>query len=389
MSFNHLTKCSARSITTSDILLDDVIRDTIPADPQTREDFGFDRCRNKREESHLLGLYIGFLRRVPDSAKNAAKLNEWQQKGLLIEKIINKFSTLPENSRGAYFPWFLRNQHILDNSMSQLQSNPRHDALLQISDAARTYLEPEDRNKEIKDLMPPEKKYCFLFYAMVLDSGTPHPSWLEVDFWYDFGFAVCTDEYHERSLGALYNKLLGGNKIARDYDESLGIESNTIPSSPVCSFAEFWRAWRSGSIADLFDRYDMSNDLDMYTKSMAGFSQGFPHLRGFMSSSPEERPSVWRLRHLLALDENTPLQRYPEIQKAAKEYGFTSQLDARTAISLRHFYRNLLQAGDPLEVHKAKDGGRLLKYAEKQMTDIDDRVRDVLQKLDSRNERRG
>lgn len=118
MFFYHLTKCSARSITTADILCDDVIRDRIPQDSETREHFGLTRCRDWRDESYLLGLYQCLIRVL---GIRPIQLNEWREKGILVSKIMEVFFRLPESNRGAYFSWFLRNQHILDNSASPLQ----------------------------------------------------------------------------------------------------------------------------------------------------------------------------------------------------------------------------------------------------------------------------
>ncbi|OJJ02479.1 hypothetical protein ASPVEDRAFT_29058 [Aspergillus versicolor CBS 583.65] len=384
MSLSHLAKCSARPITTADLLFDDAVKDQFPKDEQTREDFGFSRCSHHREESHLLGLYRGFLL-LRDPKIDPVKLHEWQRKGLLVRKIIEKFSTIPESSRGSYFSWFLRNQHILDpasSSQPDSQVNPLQRAL----HAANPYLEPEDRGKDLLQLEPAEKRYAFVLYTLALDGGSPNPNWAELDLWYDFGFVVCTDEHYEGSLGALYSKLLGGNKFFRDYDESLGVKRSRAADSSTCPFDEFWRAWQNGKAAELFDKYGMGGDLDRNTWFGLWGNSGFSHLREFLSypvSKHGLRPSVWRLKHLLALDDNTPLVNFPQIEAAAQEYGFTPQLDARTKLELRRFYKQLLAAGDPLEVHRAKEHGELLRYAQSTVKDIDNSVRDVLRKMDS------
>ncbi|KAL6690435.1 hypothetical protein J3F84DRAFT_389333 [Trichoderma pleuroticola] len=118
MSLHHLTLCPARSITTADKLWLDAVRDEIPRDPETREHFGLTRCRNWREESQLLGVYQGLVRVL---GIQAIQLNEWREKEMLVSKIIETFSELPEDHRGAYFSWFLQNQHVLDNSTPPLQ----------------------------------------------------------------------------------------------------------------------------------------------------------------------------------------------------------------------------------------------------------------------------
>lgn len=385
MSLDHLAKCSARPITTADLLFDDVVKDQFPKDEQTREDFGFSRCSNHREESHLGGLYKGLLL-MRDPEIGPVKLHEWQRKGLLARKIIEKFSAIPESSRGSYFPWFLRNQHILDGPASSSQPDGQVNPLQRALDAAKPYLEPEDRGKDLLELEPLEKRYAFILYALALDGASPNPNWAELDLWYDFGFAVCTDEHHEGSLGALYSKLLGGNKLFRDYDESLGVKRSRVADSSTCSFDEFWRAWQNGKTAELFDKYGMGDELGRNTGFDLWGDSGLSHLRGFLSYPVSKhwlRPSVWRLKQLLALDDNTPLVNFPKIEAAIQEYGFTPQLDARTKLELRRFYKQLLAAGDPLEVHRAKEHGELLRYAESTVKDIDSSVRDVLRNMDS------
>ncbi|KAJ5875406.1 uncharacterized protein N7473_012753 [Penicillium subrubescens] len=266
-----------------------------------------------------------------------------------LTREIERFYAIPGNSRGGYFPWFLRNQHILENSTP-----------------------------------PIEKRYCFIFYALAVDSSIPNPNSVELDLWYDFGFALCTDEYHEKNLGALYSKLVGGESLFRDYDTSLGIASNCDATLPTCSFDEFWRAWRDGTMADLFDKYSVDGGLDGDTGSGLGRNIGFHHLREFLAfpfEKHELRPSLWRLKHLLALDDNTPLTGFPEIVEASHEYGFTPQIDAQTRINLRQSYRELLDTVDPLEVHRAMERGELLGCSESQLIFVGERARDVLQKM--------
>jgi len=61
MTVSHLFTCGARALTTADYLKDAILRDEIPDDPQTVEDFGFNRCNSWAQKSHLLGLYKGLL----------------------------------------------------------------------------------------------------------------------------------------------------------------------------------------------------------------------------------------------------------------------------------------------------------------------------------------
>lgn len=369
MSFRHLTKCSARSITTADILYSDVIGDWLPQDPETCEHFGFTRCRDGREKSYLLGLYKGLVYLDVE----AIQLNEWREKGILVSKIIEAFSRLSEQNRGSYFPWFLRNQHILDNSTPPLQLDGKDNPLQRAIDAARPYLDLKDRDKDLQQLEPPSKRKCFLFYAMILDSTYPNPIWAEFDIWYDFGFAVCRSEYDEGRLGGLYTQLIGGNKSRRDYDQNLGAKTEDYPDIPTCSFNEFWLAYANGSLGKLFHKYDLGGRISP--------GSGLQEFLSFPLNQRELRPTVWRLKHFLALDPNTPLGNFPKVEAAAQEYGFTSQLNAGTRLALRQFYERLFKEVNPLRVHEAKNSGKLLEYAESKLDVIDDGVRHVLRRF--------
>ncbi|KAH0489424.1 hypothetical protein TgHK011_009855 [Trichoderma gracile] len=369
-------ECSARSITSADILCQDAIGDQLPKDPEALEHFGFTRCRDGRERSHLLGLYQGLLH----LGVGAVQLNDWRETDMLVSSIIEKFSKVPAKCRGSYFPWFVRNQHILDISRPPLELEGKDHPILRAVAAARPYLDPEDRAKEVKDLEPESKRDCFLMYAMALDGSHPNPSEDGLDLWYSFGFATCRDEYDESRLGFLYSCLIGGNKSSKDYDKSLGINPRDYPDLPTCSFNEFWVAYETGTLPKLLHHYVFNHAL----RHDSG-------LREFLSVPPSKdalRQSVWRLKHFLALEPNTPLSNFPMIEAAAQEYGFTPQLDARTRLALRQFYAQLFENVDPLTVHGAKDCGILLECAETSIDAIDDGVRHVLRRLGSEARRR-
>ncbi|GFP52361.1 hypothetical protein TASIC1_0001051300 [Trichoderma asperellum] len=108
---------------------------------------------------------------------------------------------------------------------------------------------------------------------------------------------------------------------------------------------------------------------------------GLEEFLSFPLAQRELRPSVWRLKHFLALDPNTPLGNFPKVEAAAQEYGFTSQLNAGTRLALRQFYEQLFRKVNPLMVHEAKNRGELCEYAESNIDVIDDGVRHVLQTL--------
>jgi len=81
---------------------------------------------------------------------------------------------------------------------------------------------------------------------------------------------------------------------------------------------------------------------------------------------------------MLALRDNIPLADFPEVKAVAREYGFKRNLDARTRVELLGFYRELFSKGDALEVHRAKQTGRLLEYARMSISTIDESVKRLL-----------
>ncbi len=82
----------------------------IPNHPQTREEYGFNRV-HPEEEGKLVGLYTGLIHYLGISPD---ELHEWKKKGIFVAKIKEKYEELPESNRGLYYPWFLRNEHVLN-----------------------------------------------------------------------------------------------------------------------------------------------------------------------------------------------------------------------------------------------------------------------------------
>lgn len=106
-------------------------------------------------------------------------------------------------------------------------------------DEARSYLEPEDQNKEVNDLEPPAKRTAFIFFALILHGCHPAPAYTGP--YYDFGFCTYLEECSDGRLGRLYQELLVGNKFTNllTKDQSL-CSGNGKP----CTFVELWRGSR-------------------------------------------------------------------------------------------------------------------------------------------------
>jgi hypothetical protein len=207
-------------------------------------------------------------------------------------------------------------------------------------------------------------------FSGLLHASHPHPEWVVRgwDMWYDLGFCVCREKHEEGALGSLYNELIGGNKYFVDYSRSLGVEYNGPPPTPTCRFEEFWHAYEAGKLIQLIDRYGLRHAR-----------WKFQYLDTFLSSRPgSSRPSVWRLRHLLAL-QSTIIP--PKLTPAARHYGLTQSMGAKERIGLTEVYRRVLSNGDPMELHRAQYRGEVLTYAQSIMKTIDADVASILQSL--------
>lgn len=375
-TYSHRFSCNRRPITTADLLEEDCYRDLLPEDPQVREDYGFQRCRNRSEETNLFGLYVGIIKYHDISSE---ELHRWRTEGILVDKIVEVFSKIPEGSRGGYYPWFLRNRHILEGEQEVIHDEDDVDKYIQERYAeARAYLDLSDQTKAVEDLNPFAKQYCFFFFSILLDCKHPPPQMAHLDLWYDFGFVVCSGVHGESALSNCYQWLLLANKPARDHFRSLRMEHLTPPDFPTCSFTDFWKAWEAGSLMELFSRYGTSQGADSYRTEL---DRQFPALREFLSyPGKSPRPSVWRLKHFLAIEDANVLTIAPEIAAAAMEYGFYPQLDTRTRLDLRDFYTRVFRRGLlPREIDEAKRKRKMHEMADRWSGgDVSERVKQVL-----------
>lgn len=371
MSSYHRFECSSGPLTTADYLERAVYSDEIPDDPQTAEDYGFTRCKTWYQKSHLLGLYGGLFKSLE---VGPVELDRWRRDGELQQNIIEKFSQVPQGSQGAYFPWYLRNIDLLNESTSEggggdLDSDTHE--FIQWLEHCRPFLPRNDKTKNIWALEPIAKRDSYIAYAISLHGSHPHPGWISygLDIWYELGFCVAGDESHEMGLGGIYNRLIGGNKSFVDYSRSLGIDYDGPPPTPTCSFEEFWHAYESGRLIQLMDLY--------------GLKQGKlrnRHLDTFLSTPPgSSRPSVWRLRHLLALDNK--FQFPAQMDEAARHYSLTPRTGAKERTILTVLYRRILSAGDPLDLHNARRMGHVWTYVRSLVPDIDSSVMSILRSL--------
>ncbi|KAI5460130.1 hypothetical protein BGZ63DRAFT_389571 [Mariannaea sp. PMI_226] len=381
MPLEHLIKCNMRQAMSADYLYEDVLNDELPTDPKARQEYWFDRCHNKNEESHLLGVFIGLLHYHPDHITRE-ELHKWRSNSNLdlVAKIVEKFEELPSNGRGGYFPWFLRHR-----ARFELPDYKPPCLLTQVQNMearARQYLAPEDQHKDVNDFVPAAKGYCFVFYALTLGHGYLPPMNLEHCHWFDFGFVVSQDQHEEGMIGFMYNTMLFGSAYHEDYARSLGSsekEKWVKKKDPVCSFEEFWKAWENGNLMAIIDRHRPESATEIINRPAK--SDLFSRLRVFLEAKTP-RPSVWKLCHFLALEEHVSVESaVSEIAQAARDYGFSEKLDTKTTMELNRFYMQLLKKVEPLAVHRERMRGNLMEFAEDYVDTLTPMVKKVLQSL--------
>lgn len=388
MRLEHLVKCNMRQVTSADYLYEDVLVDTIPEDPAARRDYWFDRCQHQSEETKLFGVFAGLLKYHPNHLTRE-ELHQWRSdpggNPYLVAKIVEKFEELPEKSRGGYFPWFLRHRtrfELPDDDRSIPRSPSPTTQIRNMQARARKYLAPEDQHKAVEDLTPFAKLHCFGIYSMVADHLHPSPVNREHCHWFDFGFVVCHDQREEQRLGSMYSTMILGSTSYEDIVREIG-SSNvarwTNKISPTCSFDEFWRAWERGTLMTMFDKcwpYYLPRG-DTFGNPEHDFLN---RLRAFLEAETP-RPSIWHLRHFLAMEDASVESAAPGIARAARDYGFSEQLNTRTTMELSTFYLQLMKNAEPLAVHRERMKGNLVHFAEGRVDVITPRVKKLLQGL--------
>lgn len=325
----HTFRCSKRPIDTADHLKFACIEDELPTDPDTMRDFGFSAFSSFDQRSKLFGLYIGLLHEKHLAVSSRA-LHKWQVDGVLAEEIVAKYETLPQGSRGGYYPWFLKNRHCVEKVADAVTKTEE-------SEFARIqpYLDVADRGKNPGSFAPKAKQGAALFYKILLDGWHPPPRSV---LWYDLGFCTCTRIGAEGKLGPAYLMLI--NK---------------------CTFLEFWSAFENCQLASLFQ-----------AKSLGATLREFKNLDVFLSTPRAgPHPSVWELNKFLCLDDAEP------IRSVLVDYGFFYCKTAKDRLDLKDIYRHVLETTDPMDLHRACLRGELYDFA-KLAINVDPRFRAIM-----------
>lgn len=341
MSPTHKAICSNGALTTADYLMMDCVADEIPEDPDVLRDFGFEHILAFNERSKLLGLYKGLMYLEVRSEE----LHSWQVSGSLANQIIEIFERRPVESRGGYFPWFVKNRNSIFPSTPP--SLTEDDMLEQLSRSAKFLLQPSDRFQPVKDLQPDYKRSCFMFAALVVQSQHPPPEL--VGPYYDFGFRACMSGAEEKALGVLYQQLIIG-----DIHHPRQLYWGDMPNLPVYvdRFSQFCQAFAKGTLIQLME----DNGLKEQMLSIR-------HLEMYLDGSTEIRNlPVWDLLTFLKTgDAELP----PD--EIFIPFKFIRCIDLRVKIRLKHFYTSLLALVDILQLQEAQAAGRLLEFAKQHM----------------------
>ena len=353
----HVFECSpGRPLNTADYLYLAIIEDRFPDDSQTREDYGFARTSSFVEEIKLFSLYKG----LNYGDVTSQEVHQWHLEGSLVQRINESYLRYPQESRGEYHPWFMKNQHLLDGSKNFDDSD--QSKAERMVEEARLHLVPEDRTKHPNELQPNTKREGFFFFAMALQRAHPPPNHT---LYYKFGFCICTSEREENSLGGLYSRLLAGDKDAsKGYLEWSRMRN--IPQPKTCTFSEFWQAYAKGKLTQLFD-----------SKGLREERLQFKHLETFLAVAPNSggmQPSVWDLNGFLACKEDLQAP-----NPVLVDYGFMNCDTVLEKLELKRFYEKLLAYGDPLDLHEACVRGEIYDYATRVLGNVESQFRPLVQ----------
>jgi hypothetical protein len=337
-SGSHLFTCSKRPLTSADYLWKSLIDDLMPEDEDVLEDFGFNNVLFGGNQTYLLGLYQGLYLSGKFSAED---IHEWRVGGILVDKIKEFYYSIPENSRGQYFPWFLKNSYALERPMTKDEAQKK--LIATFYDKARPYLNIEDRNKTARELKPEAKGTSYNLLAGVLLRASPNP--IERN-WFSFGFVTCRGRGEECVLVNLYQLLL------TESDGSFFYEFHNSRRGVIqpATFTQFWKAYETGTLIQLMD-----------SKGLKELRSRLPFLKGFLSVGPAgPLPSVWNLKQCVEIND---LMDHPPIPSVNVDYGFINCHNFEETCILMEIYGKVLKTANPLELHQACVAGDLFQYA--------------------------
>ncbi|MCJ1476174.1 hypothetical protein MMC13_004839 [Lambiella insularis] len=300
----------------------------MPEDEDILEDFGFNNVLFGADRTYLLGVYGGLYLSGRFSAED---IHEWRVGGILVDKIKEFYYSIPENSRGQYFPWFLKNFSFTGRPMTKDEAQQK--LIATFYDKARPYLDIEDRDKTARDLKPQAQGNSYCLLAEILHRICPNPTERN---WYSFGFFTCREQAEESILVDVYQLLLTKSDGSFFYEFHNRRRGNIQPAT----FTQFWKAYEAGTLIQLMD-----------SKGLKELRSRLPFLEGFLS--------VWDLKQFLEI--NDPMD-HPPIPAVKVDYGFINCRTFEETCILMEIYGQVLKTADPLELHQACVAGDLFQF---------------------------
>ncbi|KAI0769521.1 hypothetical protein BC629DRAFT_789006 [Irpex lacteus] len=358
----HIFACNPRrQISSADYLALDVREHQFPSHRQVCLDWGIAKATAtiSTQAGHaLFDLYVELIQSI---GIKPAWLHTWRTKGTLVDEIKATYERLPPERRvqSPSYGWFLEHYHVLENTaVSSQETNGHIDRTyrrLYVQLGLPATASPESIVDFVKGLSPTMCS-CFQLYAFSIEGHYPSPI---TDLYLKFGFGVCRDVPRDRV------------SLCRSYEDL----------AAVTSFGDFYTAYSTGKLFDLFGQKNVAIRLDSTRqKSLKDILESMPHM--------ENLKTVWYLEQSLNEEWDETLGQYtvlPMLGAAGEDYGFKNcGGNKELAAKLAYFYRSFFSYGhaDPLKLHKACIDGRLYAFLYDDMRmDISSRDQALLRRL--------
>lgn len=268
----------------------------------------------------MLGLYIGLVNHLEIKPQT---LHQWRLEGTLVQNIKTAFQKLPEQSRGGYYAWFLKNEYVLNTSLPappavELEEFKRAWVLLGGSAA-----DSEAAIKAKIATWSEERQTCHAFYVVLVSGWHPAPM---QDMWVNFGYCACHHLHEEIALSRIYKELI-----------------------EKCTFDDIVAAYETSTLLALFD------SKGIHYQHISG-------LEDVLAGSPVIFKSVWWLKQFVMAEEDDEcVHLQPSVRV---DYGFINCKDEDEFDALKRLYKQVLDMPqvDPVQLHHASIQGRLFEY---------------------------
>ncbi|CAG8616088.1 3980_t:CDS:1 [Funneliformis mosseae] len=315
---NHVLDCPPRS---ADDLVKSAYADLVPTKPAVLHEYGFNNCKNPREKSMLLGLYIGLIKIIGCSA---SQIHSWWENGELSLGIKKAYNDAGVTS--GYYQWFLENENLLQGLHKYEGEKSDKTLMDKYYTMVKPYLSVHDQSLSFESFSE-SKRNVIVLYLITLIGCIPR---VEQQCWIDFGFSSCKvgkdhlEEEEEIRLSKLYRKLI---------------------VQEGCKVDEFNDAYVSGTVVDLLKR-------------KCGSCSWLSENKIEIQAHQQPKKSVYYLKQYV-LSESVGLQ-----NSVWADYGFMNCRTENETRQLKQMYKKLIKTPqfDPRDLHKACLAGKIFNY---------------------------